>query len=108
MITPCGHRILIRVKDITEYDPVYKKAKEAGLALADTHEDHQRKQVGMDKGEVVSIGTTAFKDFGGDPWCKIGDTVLFAKYAGKIVDDPEDNKKYIVLNDEDIVCVLRS
>lgn len=106
MVIPCGHRVLIKVTDITEFDPVYQSARRSGIAIADSHEDHQRKQAGMDKGTVVSIGPTAFKDFGGDAWCSVGDLVVFAKYAGKVVEDT-DQKKYVVLNDEDIVAILK-
>jgi co-chaperonin GroES (HSP10) len=106
MIEPCGHRVLLEVKDITELDPVYASAKKAGLELAQNHEDHLRKQAGLDKGVVVSLGSTAFKDFGGTAWCKPGDLVVFAKYSGKIIEDL-DKKKYVILNDEDIIAVLK-
>lgn len=106
MIIPCGHRVLIKVKDITEFDPRYQSARKAGVVIPTDHEDHLRKQAGMDKGHVVSIGPTAFKDFGGEAWCKEGDLVIFAKYAGKVVEDI-DESKYVVLNDEDIVAVVK-
>lgn len=106
MIVPCGHRVVVKMKELTEVDEVYARAKKAGLELAETHEDHLRKQMGVDKGEVVSIGATAFKDFGGEVWCNKGDTVVFAKYAGKVVEDT-DQKKYMILNDEDVIAVLK-
>lgn len=106
MIIPCGHRVVVKVQDITEFDPVYQSARKSGLEIPVNHEDHQRKQAGMDKGTVVSIGSTAFKDFGGDAWCAVGDLVIFAKYAGKVVEDTDSNK-YVILNDEDVVAVLK-
>jgi co-chaperonin GroES (HSP10) len=33
--------------------------------------------------------------------------VAFAKYSGKTVKDPDDHQDYMVLNDEDIVCVIK-
>lgn len=106
MIEPCGHRVVVECNDITDFDPAYKRAKQAGIAIPVDHEDHLRRQAGVDKGRVISVGPTAFKDFGGDHWCKPGDLVVFAKYAGKQVEDL-DQKKYIVLNDDDIVAVLK-
>lgn len=106
MIKPAGHRVLVECKDITEFDPTYARAKAAGIQIARDHEDHQRRQAGVDKGVVVAVGPTAFKDFGGEPWCVPGDLIIFAKYAGKIVEDV-DQKKYIVLNDEDICAVIK-
>lgn len=106
MIIPCGHRVLLKVQDITEFDPVYQAGRRAGIEIPVNHEDHQRKQAGMDKGTVVSIGPTAFKDFGGDAWCAVGDLIIFAKYAGKVVEDT-DRTKYVVLNDEDVVAVIK-
>lgn len=105
MIVPCGYRIVVRMKSLAEVDEVFARAEKAGLELLKDHDDHLRKEMGVDKGEVVSIGPTAFKDFGGD-WCKVGDTVVFAKYAGKLVEDT-DKKKFMILNDEDVIAVLK-
>jgi co-chaperonin GroES (HSP10) len=41
------------------------------------------------------------------PWARVGDFIAFAKYSGKMLEDPEDGQKYIVINDEDVVAVLR-
>lgn len=104
MIVPCGHRVLVKAEKIEDIDPMYKRAQAAGIQLADT-EDKRREQAGLDKGTVVALGPTAFRDFGGDPWCSVGDFIVFAKYAGKGVTDGED--QYIVLNDEDVVAIMR-
>ena len=65
-------------------------------------------------GTVVSIGEDAFaayrpkREFAG---LKIGDHVAYAKYAGKWVQDPDfpddAEKEMLVVNDEDITCILR-
>jgi len=102
-----GCRVVLRVQKVEDFDPVFKKAKNAGLVFADDHEDAKRKQAGIDKGVVLELGPHC------DPayveGIKVGDTVGFAKYAGKIVaslDDSED--KYLVLNDDDLICKFRS
>lgn len=107
MIKVCGHRILVKMEKITDVDPVYASATRAGIAIADTDE-HKRKEAGLDRGTVVDIGPTAWKDFGGEAWCKTGDFIAFAKYAGKVIEHPDDvSQRYIVLNDEDIVAILK-
>lgn len=104
-LVPCGHRVIVEMRDITDFDPVYVNARKAGIELAEHHEDHQRKQAAVDKAYVVAVGPTAFADFGGAPWCKVGDLVVFAKYAGKQMADGD--KKYILLNDEDVCAVIK-
>lgn len=104
-ITPTGHRILIEQEDLHEHDDVYKSAKSSGIIVQ--LDRNVKAQEGVDVGLVRKIGPTAWKDFGGEPWCKVGDKVVFAKYAGKSVEDPADKEKHFtILNDEDIVAVI--
>jgi len=79
-----------------------------GLALArETQEDMKRMQAGIDSGEVIEIGPGCNDQYIGG--IKVGDTIVFAKYAGKIVANPDDAEdKYLVINDEDVVCKFRS
>lgn len=102
MISPCGHRIVVKPITFQELDEVYKRASAAGIQLLEA--DERAEQSAVDKGTVIKIGPTAFKDFGGEPWCKEGDIVVYARHAGKRVKDGETD--YLVLNDEDLVCVL--
>lgn len=105
-IDPCGHRVLIKQDILAERSDVHRRAKSAGIVLADTT-DARREQLSMDTGVVLKIGQTAFKEFGGDPWCKVGDRVAFAKHTGKIFRDPNNqNNIYLVQNDEDIIAVI--
>jgi co-chaperonin GroES (HSP10) len=34
----------------------------------------------------------------------VGDTVFYAKYAGKWIRDPETDEEFLIVNDEDIVA----
>ncbi len=115
MITVKGHRLLVKVEKMEDVDKVYASAAKAGLVFADT-DDTKRARAGLDKGTVVQVGSDAFKQFylncngtldGLLPWCVAGDFIAFAKYAGKFITDPEDDKEYIVINDEDVVAVLK-
>lgn len=98
---PCGHRILIKAKTAVEEDETFARARALGFEIAKSTVAQQ--QTGVDTGVVLEVGQTAFKDFGADAWCKVGDTVMFAKHAGKVVQENEDF--YVFLNDEDIVGV---
>ena len=105
MISPCGHRVLVRQTNYDEHDPVFASAKAAGLQIAT--DPKVRYQASVDEGVIVSVGPTAWKDFG-DDWAKIGDHIVFAKNAGKNVKDPEDeDTHYVLLNDEDVVAVIK-
>lgn len=108
MIQPCGYRVMLEVKDITEVDPVYRSATQSGLVIPKEHEEIKRQQNAVDKGKIVAIGPQAFQELGGpekNGVC-IGDEAVYAKYAGKTVEDI-DGKKYMIVNDEDIVAILK-
>lgn len=106
MIHPCGHRLVVKAYKHADIDEVTKKHAEfmKSLTIVGTE---TRNDASVDKGIVISIGPTAWKDFHGTPWCKVGDEVIFAKFAGKIVKDEDDNEDYFILNDEDIVAVTK-
>lgn len=106
-IIPCGHRIVVRPVKLEDVDDLYRRAKSAGIELA-SDKDVLREQMSVDRGFVEAIGPSAFRDFNAEtPWCAVGDIVAFAKYSGKAVKDLDTEDSYIVLNDEDIVCILK-
>jgi hypothetical protein len=47
-----------------------------------------------------------------EPWCKVGDTVLYSRHAGKFVRDPlvpvedQEGAELYVINDDDVIAVL--
>lgn len=56
-------------------------------------------------GEVVEIGHTAYKGLLDEtPWVKVGDTVLFPRYAG--ADIPEGNDFFRFIKDVDVIAVV--
>lgn len=105
MITPLLHRILVKQQKLTEAHKEYARAEALGIVIPE-HEDNKRAQAGVDKGIVVSIGPTAYRDFNTAVPIKIGDTIAFARYSGKTIVDPEDEEEYVALNDEDVVAIL--
>jgi len=77
---PFGHYVLLKLSE-------FKNESEAGIILG-TNTQKDREQAGMEVGEVVAFGPTAYKGFAGfegaDEWgISIGDTVEFKKYEGK-------------------------
>lgn len=98
MIDPAGHRILVLPEEVDEKLGSFYLPQEVRARMGD-------EQI---FGTVVAIGKNAFKAFDdGHAWCEIGDRVAFAKYGGFIIREPGEKTLYRILNDEDIVAVLR-
>lgn len=99
----CGARLLVKPLQLEEADSVYKAAKKAGIAIPESDEK-RREQAALDKGVVIQVGALAWFDWGdGTPWAKVGDSVIWARHAGKVVE--VDNERYLILNDEDVIAV---
>jgi co-chaperonin GroES (HSP10) len=97
-----GCRILIRPHKIQENDKVFASAQRAGIILTETSE--RKEQVNVDKGVVLQIGPKCHEDYLGE--VRVNDTIGFAKFGGKFVQDPADDEIYLIINDEDIICVF--
>lgn len=106
MITPTIHRIILKQEKLENTSADYKKAKAMGLVIPDT-EDKKRAEAGVDKGVVVAIGPTAYIAYATPVPISVGDTVAFAKYSGKVIQDPDDGEDYVALNDEDIIAIIK-
>jgi len=104
MIEPLLHRIVVKPEKFEEFDKDIQKAKSIGLVIPEL-EELKRAQASVDRGKVVSLGATAYRDYNVDPPIKVGDIVNYAKFAGKIIED--GGTQYILLNDEDILCVIK-
>jgi len=105
MIEAVGCKIVLAMHNIDDIDPVMRSAKAAGLAIA-RDQEFRRREAGVDRGTVLEIGPSVSEHYASG--INVGDMIAFAKYAGKIVEDQENaDKKYVVINDEDVVCILR-
>lgn len=92
----CGYRIIVNPES-------QEKTTDSGIVLP------ARERAEQETGTIVAIGPLAWKDYGdGTPWAKVGDRVLYSKYGGKMVHDPDTKKAYRVCNDEDIIAVIYS
>jgi co-chaperonin GroES (HSP10) len=97
-----GYRILVKAKEI-------ERTSKGGIIISveGTNED-KLEQNGNQFGIVVGIGHTCYKGGVSDePWCEIGDEIIFARHAGRFVFDPETNEQYLIMNDDEVLCVTR-
>lgn len=95
-IYPKGARVLILP------DEVETRTK-SGIITA-TGSQVQREEMAQVDGIVVAMGNTCYHDQP-EPWCKVGDRVVFGKYSG-IFREGRDGKTYRVINDLDIVATI--
>ncbi len=97
MLIPIGLLYLVRPEKVAEMTK--------GKILLPEHV-RDRMQVSITYGEVIAVGDCVWSDY---PEIKIipkvGDKVLFAKYAGAEVE--EENINYRILNDKDILAIVK-
>ena len=87
---PCGHRLIVKLLRPEE-------KSQGGIIFIDT----EKTKYASEKAEVIQVGKQAFKVFdNGEPWCKVGDIVLIAKYSGRQME--ENGFVYRIINDEDV------
>lgn len=96
MLKPLGYRMLIEVEEIPE-------TTAAGIILA--QQTREADQNAQEFGRVMDMGEFCYKEYPAR-WCKIGDVVSFQKYVGKVIIDPETKKRFRVINDIDVHCVV--
>ena len=95
-IRPAGHVILV-------CPLVVEETTKSGIVLS-TISQSRREEMGQTEAVVISLGNTAYADQAA-PWCKVGDSVIFARYAG-IERKGSDGKIYRLINDLDVKAVL--
>ncbi len=93
MLKPLGDRIVIKVIEDTEQTT-------GGIFIPDSAKEKPQ------KGEVVSVGEGKMNDKGErEPIdVKVGDTILYAKYAG--TDIKMDGVEYKILSVKDALAII--
>ncbi len=93
MIRPLGDRVVVKPL------PMEERTK-GGIVLPDTAKEKPQ------KGEVVAVGSGRLLDNGQRVAIdlKVGDQVLYSKYAGNEV--KIDDEEYLILREMDILGVL--
>jgi co-chaperonin GroES (HSP10) len=95
---PSGYRILVL--------PFTPKNKSDGGILF-SQETLDKARIATTCGYVLKMGPLAYKDedkFGG-PWCKKGDWVIFARYAGSRL--PIEGGEVRILNDDEVLGTVK-
>ena len=97
---PAGFLILVKRDEI-------KKQTASGIIIA---ADEKLEKAAMNKGVVLGIGPACWGAdwLGGGkiPWCKVGDHICFAKYAGTNYVDEETKEEFLLIRDEDVLMVI--
>ncbi|MBE0466743.1 MAG: co-chaperone GroES [Candidatus Desulforudis sp.] len=93
MIRPLGERVVVKPLPMEEMT-------KGGIVLPDTAKEKPQ------KGEVVAVGSGRLLDNGQRVAIdlKVGDKVLYSKYAGN--DVKIDDEDYLILRENDILGVL--
>ena len=93
MLKPLGDRIVIKVIEDTEQTS-------GGIFIPDSAKEKPQ------KGEVVAVGQGKLNDKGErEPMdVKVGDTILYAKYAG--TDIKMDGVEYKILSVKDALAII--
>lgn len=111
-IQPVGHKILVAPLE-------WEVTTDWGFQVTSREDSETAKieRAGRMVGTIAAVGPQAWWAFSTgiqalaprpalEPWAVVGDTVMYSRYAGKEIYDPEDGAEYYLLNDEDILAVL--
>jgi len=92
-LRPIGDKIIV------EPEKEEEKTK-SGIVLPDTAKEKPQ------KGKVIAVGPGKILDNGqrSPMEVKVGDTVIYSKYAGTEV--KIDDKEYLILSDRDILAII--
>ncbi len=94
------HRVAVKPFEVDEWDEDRRKAKSLGFALPDL-ENTQRAKASVDVGTVAQIGPDV------ELPVKEGDVVAYVKNAGKFILNPITKEEIYVLNDDDLLAILK-
>lgn len=94
-IQPAGHVILVKPK-------VVEETTKSGIVLA-TATQRSREHMGQTEATVIALGPTAYSDQA-QPWCAVGDQIIFARYAGT-ERVGADGEVYRLINDLDVKAI---
>jgi len=97
---PTGWRILVLPFKMGE------KTKGGILMGQDTLE---KQQVASQCGNVLAMGSDCYRDknrYKQGPWCKVGDWVMFARYAGSRI--KIEGGEVRLLNDDEVLATIKN
>ena len=94
-LRPMGDRVVVR-------PAAREETTRSGIVLPDTSKEKPQ------RGEIVAVGTGRITDEGKrlDMELKVGDIVLFAKYAG--TEFKLDDEELLILSERDVLAVIEN
>jgi chaperonin GroES len=95
-IKPVRHVAMIKPDKV-------EQTSSGGLFLPET--TRTRMQISVDRGKIVAIGEGFFEDMPG-PVPKVGDKVIFDKYAGSLITIEESREDFRLVNDDKIIAII--
>ena len=113
------HRLALQEKYKTEHDklPVpagwrilvlpFKAAEKSKGGIIYSDDVIERSQIASTCGNVLAMGGQAYdkERFPEGPWCKVGDWVIFARYAGSRIKIEDGEVR--LLNDDEILATIK-
>ena len=93
-ITPVGHCVLVRMDDV-------ERETASGIIIRDEQAD--REEMSGTKATVVAVGAGAWYDQK-QPWAKVGDHIMMAKFAGQLWS--VGKVKYRIISDLSVCGVI--
>lgn len=105
MLRVTGNRILIKPDKIENPADAYETLRSSGMRVI---QDEKRERAAQHIGTVVEIGHACWFDFPSEykQWCRVGDRVIYARHAGKFVSDPDTEEEFVIVNDNDVQCLI--
>ncbi|MEW6008367.1 MAG: co-chaperone GroES [Candidatus Omnitrophota bacterium] len=94
-IQPLGDRVVIKSLEA-------ENKTKGGIVLPDTAKEkpQEGKVIAVGKGKILDNGTVAKLEV------KVGDKVLYGKYAGNEI-TTKDGEEYIIMREEDILAIIK-
>ncbi|MGI6097069.1 MAG: co-chaperone GroES [Dethiobacteria bacterium] len=92
-LKPLGDRLVIKVLEVEEKTP-------SGIVLPDKAKEKPQ------EGEVVAVGSGKILDDGTrlEPEVKVGDRVIYSKYAGSEI--KIEGQEYLILRQDDVLAIV--
>jgi co-chaperonin GroES (HSP10) len=83
-----------------------KEKTDGGVLLG--QETIERQQVASQCGNVLAMGAECYQDkkrYPSGPWCKVGDWVVFARYAGSRIEI--EGGEVRLLNEDEVLATIQ-
>ena len=91
-----GNRLVVKPVHIDE-----EIKTETGVKLYYSQQTVAAEEGANDRGTIVSMGPYCWDDYEGK-WAKVGDQVMWPRYAGRQVETPDG--MMFILNCQDVLC----